>query len=209
MRILAVSDVVDPSLYDHFDPVRWESAGVDLLISCGDLPADYLSYLVSRFNVPLFYVPGNHDESYREAPPEGAESIDGRLIVWRRLRILGLGGSAWYNGGYGQYRDWMMRLRVLRLTPWIWHAGGIDLIVTHAPPAYPPPVVGGAGQAAPARPPDRVHRGFPIFTELIHAYHPRALLHGHTHLGYGTRKRVIEIEGTRVVDVYGHYLLDL
>ncbi|HLZ08384.1 MAG TPA: metallophosphoesterase, partial [Chloroflexota bacterium] len=92
-RILAVSDTVDPALYDFFNPERWLTKGIDVIISCGDLKAEYLSYLVSRFDLPLLYVPGNHDGEYKEAPPEGGESIDGKLIVRFGLRILGLGGA--------------------------------------------------------------------------------------------------------------------
>jgi len=224
-RILAVSDTVDQTLYDHFNVERWRSAGIELLISCGDLPAEYLSYLVSRFDVPLLYVPGNHDGAYDEAPPEGGESIDGRLVVWKGRRILGLGGAPNYNNGPQQYPEWQMRLRVLCLKPRIILARGIDLIVAHAPPQFCPlahTVCGqpaGVGQPSfhPAeahRPtcydaPDRAHRGFPVFTELITNYHPRVFLHGHSHLSYGMAKRVVEMDRTKVIDAHGYYLLDL
>src|SRR5579884_1315414 len=132
VRILAVSDEITPALYDHFDAARWRAAKVDLLVSCGDLSASYLSYLVSRFDVPLFYVPGNHDGSYREQPPEGGESIDGRLVVWKGLRIVGLGGAPWYNDGPEQYHEWAMSFRVLKLKPRILVHGGIDVVVAHA-----------------------------------------------------------------------------
>ena len=35
--------------------------GADAIISCGDLPASYLTFLVTMANRPLFYVHGNHD----------------------------------------------------------------------------------------------------------------------------------------------------
>src|SRR5712692_9484342 len=133
-RILAVSDTVDPTLYDHFNAERWRETKVELLISCGDLPAEYLSYLVSRFDVPLYYVPGKHDGNYDEAPPEGGEPIDGRLIKWHGLRILGLGGAPKYNYGPQQYGETAMSLRILGMKPRILLAGGLDLVVTHAPP---------------------------------------------------------------------------
>ncbi len=203
MRILAVSDVEEPTLGEYFDPERWRREGIELLISCGDLPAAYLSDLASLFDVPLLYVPGNHDEGYREDPP-GGESIDGRLVVREGVRILGLGGSSWYNGGPYQYREWQMWLRVERLKPKIWLAGGVDLIVTHAPPRFP---------LSPSTPdpaaPDHVHRGFAVLGDLIQVYRPRLFLHGHTHLGYGTLKRSIDREGTRIVDAYGHMVLDV
>jgi Icc-related predicted phosphoesterase len=225
-RILAVSDAVDPALYDHFNPERWRAAGVELIVSCGDLKAEYLSYLVSRFDVPLYYVPGNHDGEYVEAPPEGGESIDGKLVVWKGLRILGLGGAPEYNNGPYQYPEWQMSLRVLAQKPRIWLAGGLDLVVAHAPPRFCPlayteacPTPAGVGRAS-LHPdqshhpicldaPDRAHRGFPAFTELITTYHPRVFLHGHSHLSYGMAKRCVQLDGTKVIDAHGHYLLDL
>jgi hypothetical protein len=44
---------------------------------------------------------------------------------------------------------------------------------------------------------------------LINRYHPAVLVHGHTHLPYGTAGRELAIAGTRVVNAYGHYLLEL
>src|SRR5947209_17727455 len=131
MRILAVSDQVDPVLYDYFDVDRWRAAHIDLLISCGDLSAEYLSYLVSRFDVPIFYVHGNHDRAYHESPPEGCDSIDGKHVTWKGLRILGLGGSPWYNGGPDQYDEGAMTWRIRRLQPRLWLSRGVDLVVTH------------------------------------------------------------------------------
>lgn len=225
-RILAVSDAVDRALYDNFNAERWKSAGIELIISCGDLPAEYLSYLVSRFDVPLFYVPGNHDEAYQTAPPEGAESIDGKLVRWNGLRILGLGGSPNYNGGAYQYEEWQIKLQVLWLKPRILLAGGLDLVVAHSPPRFCPlaytkacPNPAGVGRASlhpdqSPKPtcydaPDRVHRGFPAFTELIRTYHPKVFLHGHRHLCYGQAKRVVDLCGTKVIDAHGYYILDL
>lgn len=62
MKILIVADTVDPLLYDHFRRDRFPD--IDLILSAGDLPAWYLSYLMSVFNAPLYYVRGNHDYDY-------------------------------------------------------------------------------------------------------------------------------------------------
>jgi len=62
MRILAVADKRHRALYDYFDKNRW--ADIDLVLSCGDLDAAYLSFLVTMIHAPLLYVPGNHDESF-------------------------------------------------------------------------------------------------------------------------------------------------
>ena len=56
---------------------------------------------------------------------------------------------------------------------------------------------------------DLPHRSFDVFRQLILKYQPRFFLHGHTHLGYGARPREFQIGKTRVIDVYGHVVLDV
>ena len=51
MKILAIADDENKLLWDYYQPDR--VAGVDLIISCGDLDPDYLEFLVSRTNCPL------------------------------------------------------------------------------------------------------------------------------------------------------------
>lgn len=78
MRILCISDVEEGWLYDYWDHDR--IAGVDLIVSCGDLPARYLEHIVTLANVPLAYVWGNHDTAYERHAPEGCVDIDLSLI---------------------------------------------------------------------------------------------------------------------------------
>ncbi|MCX7772392.1 MAG: metallophosphoesterase, partial [Clostridia bacterium] len=95
MRILLVADLENDYIWDHFDPVRF--SGIDLIISCGDLKNDYLSFLATMIKAPVFYVHGNHDTEYEEQEPGGCDSIEDRLVVFNGLRILGLGGCIQYN----------------------------------------------------------------------------------------------------------------
>ena len=73
MRILAVSDVESPALWDYFSPQRLE--GIDVILSCGDLDPQYLSFLATFFPGPVLYVHGNHDGRYLDVPPEGCVCI--------------------------------------------------------------------------------------------------------------------------------------
>lgn len=235
MKILAVADTVEPMLFDGFDANRWREVGVDLILGCGDLPAEYLSFLAKAIDAPLMYVRGNHDGSYDDQPPAISLDIDGRLVRFGGLRILGMGGSAWYNGGPMQYTESEMAWRVRRRFPSIWLARGLDLVVAHSPPQFcPDPRSGGCAKAAGVGRPcgdpslrsgqapsgedahpqcldadDRAHRGLACFRELILRYHPAFFLHGHRHQSFGQGKREIVVDQTRVVDTYGHYLLDL
>ena len=134
MKFLVISDVVEPALYRELDPEPL--ADIDLVISCGDLPPEYLSYLVGALQVPLYYVRGNHDIRYDDKPPEGATDIHGRLMAFQGLRILGIEGSRWYNGGPHQYEESEMKWMIRKLWWVLWLRGGVDIVVTHAPPAF-------------------------------------------------------------------------
>ena len=62
MKILVVADEEESVLYENYQPQMM--ADVNLIIACGDLHAAYLDFLTSASNKPLYYVPGNHDQSY-------------------------------------------------------------------------------------------------------------------------------------------------
>ncbi|TAK23305.1 MAG: metallophosphoesterase [Chloroflexota bacterium] len=197
VRILAVADAEERALGEHFNPDRW--GRIDLVISCGDLDPNYLDYLVTRFNTPLFYVRGNHDASYVDQPPGGCENLDGHVRRFSGLRIAGLEGSRWYGGSGVEYTDSSMRWRTRLLDLRIRMARGIDILVTHAPPAMPD------GSEAT----DRLHRGFHCFSDLIQRHQPQLALHGHTHLGYGSGVRQRTLNSTRVIDCYRHTIVEL
>ena len=90
MKILAVSDEECAALWENYVPGRLKE--YDLILSCGDLKAEYLSFLVTMARCPVLYVHGNHDEAYDRFPPEGCDCIEDKLVVYNGLRILGLGG---------------------------------------------------------------------------------------------------------------------
>ena len=196
MKILLVSDEEDKYLWDFYTPGRLK--GIDLILSAGDLKAEYLSFLVTMANRPLLYVPGNHDGSYAQRPPEGCQCVDGKLVTVGGLRILGLGGSALYNGGPHQYTEQEMRRRIHRLRLRLALAGGVDIVLTHAP-------VRGFGDE------DNVtHRGFEAFLPLLDKYQPRYLVHGHIHQRYGAnRPRCHPYGETTIVNATGRYILEI
>ncbi len=99
MKILAVTDEIVERLYSLASSGHF--ADVKLILSCGDLPYPYLEYLLTVLNVPLCYVPGNHDPEYNprrmETRAEGCENLDGRIAHVCGLTIAGLGGSPRYH----------------------------------------------------------------------------------------------------------------
>lgn len=210
-RILAIADEVDEGLYG--DKLR--SLRPDLVLSCGDLPFEYLENLVSRLDVPLLFVPGNHDPSL--APPDstwspltfeapsfgqqGCIDVDGRIAKAAGLRVAGLGGSLRYRPGPNQYSERQMGRRVarLRLQAGLGRMlgdGGADIVLTHAPPAGNDP------------PDDLPHRGFAAFRTLDAALRPRLHVHGHVH-PYGAARTDRRLGRTLVVNAIPYRLLEL
>ncbi len=198
MRILVLADEESKYLWDFFEKSKLE--GIDLIISCGDLKASYLSFLATLSSVPVLYVHGNHDGRYETNPPEGCICIEDDIYVHNGVRILGLGGSQLYNYGPHQYTERDMRKRVRKLWKKLLRHKGFDILVTHSP-AYQ----FNDGEDLP-------HRGFQVFNRLIEKYQPKYFIHGHMHTTYDWRlkmKRKIPYnEHTTAVLAYERYILD-
>ena len=197
MKILLLSDKESPYLWDYYQPGRL--ADYELMISCGDLSSKYLSFLVTMGRAPLLYVHGNHDKTYDQHPPEGCDGIEDKLVVVKGLRILGLGGSPLYSGGPHQYTERQMRRRIQRLRFKLWRAGGVDIVVTHAPAQ-------GYGDAE-----DYAHRGFECLVDLMDKYKPGYLVHGHVHMEYGggSIPRELHRGPTTIINACERYVLEL
>jgi len=196
MRILLLADQPEPTLWEFLDKRKLE--GVDLILSCGDLPADYLSFLTCFTYAPILYVHGNHDARYEKKPPEGCVCIEDTIYVHEGVRILGLGGSMRYRKGLHQYTEREMRTRVLKLLPKLWWRKGFDILLTHSP-AY---------QLGDDK--DLAHRGFEVFLKLIDKYAPKLMVHGHVHQSYQHDfVRVRQRGSTQVINACGYCYFDI
>lgn len=204
MKILAVSDQVVERLYTlasngHFRDVH-------LILACGDLPYAYLEYLVTTINVPLYYVPGNHDLEYNPrshtSHAEGCTNLDLRLARDRGLLLAGLGGSIRYKpDGNNQYSQTEAILRAGRLLPpLLWNrlrGRSVDILISHSPPL-------GIHDS------DGAHAGLQALNLLIRWTRPRYLLHGHTHF---YRRNLEEfttiVGGTTVINIYPYKVIEI
>ena len=209
LKILAVCDDVDARLYSgNRMTSRLQATSPDLLVSCGDLPAYYLDYLVSKLDVPLYAVHGNHDA----APPlEGSEGFSRCGAHWiggRGIRtpngilMAGFDGSLRYNSGAYQSSQVEMQAAVRGLVPWLMlnrvrYGRYLDVLVTHAPPR------GVHDQQ------DRCHTGFIAFNWLIERFKPRYHLHGHIHLYDRRTATTTRVGETDVINVYPFRELEL
>lgn len=193
---MIVSDQESAALWDYCTPEKLKD--IDLILSCGDLKAEYLSFLVTMAGCPLLYVHGNHDAAYQYRPPEGCDCIDESLVAYRGIRIAGLGGCRRYSGGPHQYSEAEMQKKTLKLVRKIKRAGCVDIILTHCPAE-------GLGDSD-----DYAHRGFSCFRSLMETCKPRYFIHGHTHLNYNRRlQRTILHGDTTVINGYERFVLEI
>jgi len=213
--VLAVSDEVDEGLCADLGPVR----AAEVVVACGDLPFEYLDYLMNGLDVPLVFVPGNHDPDLSgyhrsragltlragmpaRAPwPDGAVNADRRIVDVAGLRFAGLGGCRRYSRGPNQYSDRQQtrRARSLRRRASAKRrrgGRGIDVLLTHAPPRE-------VGDGA-----DPAHQGFTALHGLVAALQPAVLLHGHV-LPCDTANPDRVLGRTAVRNVTGRHLIDI
>ena len=193
VRILFLADEPDKGLWDFFESNKLE--GIDLIVSCGDLPAAYLSFLATYFKGPVLYVHGNHDERYAKNPPEGCICIEDRVYEFEGIRIAGLGGSMEYIGGIYQFTEKAMTKRVKKLKKKIKKKGGVDIFITHSPAA-------GLNDGT-----DLPHRGFQCFNVILDTFRPKIFVHGHVHISYSYKQpRLFDHNGVLVINAFQKYV---
>ncbi|NOY99421.1 MAG: metallophosphoesterase [Chloroflexi bacterium] len=206
MKILAVSDQVVERIYTlaangHF-------RDVDMILGCGDLSYEYLEYLLTILNIPLYYVPGNHDPKYNsqlaESRAEGGTNLDQKVVRVNGMLLAGLGGSVRYQpGGVNQYTQTEMYLRMIRLLPGLlWnrlrYGRALDILVTHSPP------FGIHDEDSQA------HQGLKAFNCLIQWARPRYHFHGHTHFyQHNLAPSVTKVGITQVMNIYPYKEIEI
>jgi Icc-related predicted phosphoesterase len=214
MKILCISDQIDPLVYTN--TIRERFADVDIVLCAGDLPLDYLDFIVSSLNKPLFFVFGNHNLDHfdyytegigdnfteeKEYEGSGAVHVDSRVVYQDGLIIAGLGGSMRYNRGKNQFTEFQMMWHIIKLIPRLlfnrlFRGRFVDILVTHASPK-------GIHDKE-----DRCHWGFESFLWFMRTFRPKYLVHGHIHLYSLSDVRVTKYGETQVINAYSHYIID-
>jgi len=206
VKILAVSDEVVERLYSLCQSGHFSE--VELILGCGDLPYHYLENLLTLLNVPLFYVPGNHDPVYNAdnslAHAEGGINLDLRVSRYKKFLIGGFGGCIRYRpDGTNQYSQSESHLRALRLLPSLLlnrinYGRSLDILITHSPP------FGIHDEDTHA------HQGLKAINWLIRIAKPRYHFHGHTHF---QRRNLSPSETihdlTKIVNVFPYKIIDV
>src|SRR4030066_1210960 len=205
MKILAISDLVVDWIYST--KIRSLFSDIDLVIGCGDLPQNYLEFIVSTLDIPMFYVHGNHTHNDTIEMHEDKISV-ATIDLHRRVKrvngytFAGVEGCIKYSNGKYQYSQFDMWLHVFHLVPpllmnRINFGRYLNVFVTHAPPW------GIQDQS------DFAHQGIKAFRWLLDHFNPDYHLHGHIHI-YRPDMVPVTISGkTKVINAYGYKKIDV
>jgi Icc-related predicted phosphoesterase len=206
VKILALSDEVVERLYSLCD--RGHFSDIELILGCGDLPYEYLENLITLLNVPLLYVPGNHDPNYQFGEPltyaEGGSNLDLKSMRVKKFLVSGFGGSIRYRQhGTNQYTQTEAYSRAMRLLPRfllnrIYYGRALDILITHSPPF-------GIHDDD-----TRAHQGLKAINWLIGVAKPRYHFHGHTHF---QRRNISPSETnhglTQIINIYPYKIIEV
>jgi len=206
VKILAVSDEVVDRLYSLCSSGHFRE--IELILGCGDLPYPYLENLLTMLNIPLFYVPGNHDPNYNPenhlARVEGGSNLDLKMVRFKKFLIGGLGGSVRYRpDGTNQHSQTDAYFRAFRMLPRLLlnrmnYGRSLDILITHSPPFG---VHDDDTQA---------HQGLKAINWLIRVAKPRYHFHGHTHFQRGNLSPSETTHGvTKIVNVFPYKIIEV
>jgi hypothetical protein len=210
VRVLVIADEEAPSL--HVQALR--DLAPDLVLAAGDLPWHYIEYVASGVDVPVVFVPGNHDPAIErvrrsrngtytsaglpvDGPrPLGATDADQHVVEAAGLRIAGLGGCVRYKPGPHQYTQRQYAGRARRLLRRARKAGPVDVVLTHAPPR-------GLGDGD-----DKPHEGIDALHTVLERLEPTWHLHGHIH-PYGQQMPDRQVGPTTIRNVIPWKLIEI
>ena len=206
MKVLALSDEVIDRLYTLAANQVFED--VDLLLGCGDLPYEYLEYLLTIARLPLYYVPGNHDPKFQrdisDSKAEGGINLDQKVVRFKNFLIAGIGGSILYRpNGVNQYTQREMYFRVLKLLPALLfnrlrYGRALDILITHSPPFG---IHDNDSQA---------HQGLKALNLLIRWAKPRYHFHGHTHFyKQNLEASTTQYDQTQIMNIHPYKIIEI
>jgi Icc-related predicted phosphoesterase len=206
VKILAVSDEVVERLYSLCSSGHFEA--VELILGCGDLPYPYLENLLTFLNIPLLYVPGNHDPVYNPdntlAYAEGGSNLDLKVIPFKKFLIGGFGGSIRYRpDGTNQHSQIEAYLRAFSMLPRLFmnrlkYGRAFDILVTHSPPFG---IHDDDTQS---------HQGLKAINWLLRVGQPRYHFHGHTHFHRQNLSPSETVHGpTKIMNVFPYKVIEI
>ena len=231
MKILCVSDYVDPLIYNQ--NVKEIFPDIDAIICAGDLPMDYIDFIVSVFNKPTYFIFGNHNlkdfgfyhkidspqgqQQYMQRKHHGSgakymgfkTSVENIFTIKdsvtgkeRPLLMAGVSGSLKYNNGLCQYSDFEMKLKLIKMIPKL-------LKNKKKYGTYLDIFLTHATPRHIHDHEDPCHKGFECFNWFIEKFKPTYMIHGHIHIYDMREERIGVYNNTTVINAYAHHILEI
>ena len=220
MKILCVSDQIDPLVYSSSAKEHFKD--IDIILCAGDLPMEYVDFIVSTLNKPTYFIFGNHNlkefgyyhrtntsqDSYKPynsstlVYAHGAHYLGFKTAkTENKLLLAGASGSMRYNNGINQYTDKEMFMKLVKMIPALImnklrYGRYLDIFLTHTPPLDIHDKK------------DPCHRGFKCYRWFIEKFKPAYMIHGHIHLYDIQDTRVSQFLDTTIINAFSHYILE-
>jgi len=199
MKILCVSDQLDPLIYT--EDIKQNYGDVDLILSAGDLPMDYLDFIASTLNKPLFFVFGNNNYGELANHTLRVTLVDAKVRCEAGIIIVGLGVLRRFNKEKNLFSNIEMNIRVLKLLPAlifnrIFRGRYLDILLTHRSPR-------GIHDKN-----DKNRMGLKCFLWFMRVFKPKYLVHGHIHLYDPSELRATMYHKTLVINAFSFHLID-
>ena len=233
MKILCVSDYVDPLIYNQ--EVKKIFPDIDAILCAGDLPMDYVDFIVSVFNKPTFFIFGNHNlkefhfyhKNAREATPQslsedrafnthahGAKYLGFKTTIepglsftdpktGKKTPLLIAGASGSLKYNNGLNQYSDFKMKLLLLKM-------VPRLILNKLKygRYLDIFLTHASPRHIHDHEDPCHRGFECFNWFIQKFHPTYLIHGHIHLYDMREERIGKYGSTTIINAYAHCTVD-
>ncbi len=235
MKLLCVSDQIDPAVYSTTAKKRFSD--IDAILCAGDLPMDYIDFIVTTLNKPAYFVFGNHNlgefNFYHKHPTlisvpahsyaaetsinhcHGAEYLGFRTHRAQELQIT--------DPATGKTRP----LLLAGISGSKRYNNGLNQYteqqMRHKLLMMWPHLIANKLKYgryldiflthAPPRhihdQEDPCHQGFECFNTFIEKFMPAWVVHGHIHL-YDLRAERVTVKGsTTIVNAFGYYIIEI
>ena len=232
MKILCLSDYVDPLIYNQ--NVREAFGDVDLVLCAGDLPLDYIDFVVTMLNKPTYFIFGNHNLKDFSYYHKSAQILSDGIHSGDKQQSYGHGGT---YAGFKVFRDNSLcftdpatgkttPLLIAGVSGSLEYNKGLNQYTEWQmkrqlrrmiPALIKNKIKYGRyldillTHASPRHIHDKedpCHKGFECFNWFIKKFRPSYLVHGHIHLYDMREKRVTVSENTTVVNAYAHWIIE-
>lgn len=233
MKILCLSDYVDPLIYNP--NIKDAFSDIDLVLCAGDLPMDYIDFVVTMLNKPTYFIFGNHnlkELKYYEKVPENYRNQYTKLTA----ESSGQGHGGIYAGfrcirnhalmiqdpktgkkrplliagvsGSSKYNNGACQYSEGEMKHKLKKLSFSLLMNKIRYGSYLDIFLTHASPRHIHDHEDPCHIGFECYNWFLQKYKPALMVHGHIHLYDLREERAGKYYETKIINAYAHYIIE-